>query len=43
MVAAQLNSLTKTTIKGIDISFGLDTYTQGTSAGGQTDKNKPLI
>jgi translocation and assembly module TamB len=38
MVAAQLNSLTKTTIKGIDISFGLDTYTQGASAGAQTTK-----
>jgi hypothetical protein len=38
MVAAQLNSLTKTTIKGIDISFGIDTYTQGTSSGGQQTK-----
>lgn len=38
MVTAQLNSLTKTTIKGIDISFGLDTYTQGTSSGGQQTK-----
>jgi translocation and assembly module TamB len=38
MVAAQLNSLTKTTIKGIDISFGIDTYTQGTSTGGQQTK-----
>jgi hypothetical protein len=38
MVAAQLNSLTKTTIKGIDISFGIDTYTSGTSTGGQQTK-----
>jgi hypothetical protein len=38
MVAAQLNSLTKTTIKGIDISFGIDTYTQGTSTGGEQTK-----
>ena len=38
MVAAQLNSLTKTTIKGIDISFGIDTYTQGTSSGGEQTK-----
>lgn len=38
MVAAQLNSLTKTSIKGIDISFGIDTYTQGTSTGGQQTK-----
>ncbi len=38
MVAAQLNSLTKTTIKGIDISFGLDSYTQGTSTSAQTTK-----
>jgi hypothetical protein len=38
MVTAQLNSLTKTTIKGIDISFGLDTYTQGTASGGQQTK-----
>jgi translocation and assembly module TamB len=38
MVAAQLNSLTKTTIKGIDISFGIDTYTSGTSTGGEQTK-----
>jgi translocation and assembly module TamB len=38
MVAAQLNSLTKTTIKGIDISFGIDTHTSGTSSGGQQTK-----
>ncbi len=38
MVAAQLNSLTKTTIKGIDISFGIDTYTQGTASGGEQTK-----
>ncbi len=35
MVAAQLNSITKTTIKGIDISFGIGTYTRGTVTGAQ--------
>ncbi len=38
MVASQLNALTKTTIKGIDISFGIDTYTQATQSGGQETK-----
>jgi hypothetical protein len=38
MVATQLNQLTKTTIKGVDISFGIDTYTQGTASGGQETK-----
>jgi hypothetical protein len=36
MVASQLNQLTKTTIKGVDISFGIDTYTKSTGSGGQT-------
>jgi hypothetical protein len=35
ILAAQLNQLTRTAIKGVDISFGLDTYTQSGSAGGQ--------
>jgi hypothetical protein len=38
MVASQLNQLTKTTIKGVDISFGINTYTQGTTSGGQQTK-----
>ena len=38
MVASQLNQLTKTTIKGIDISFGLDSYTQATQSGGEETK-----
>jgi hypothetical protein len=38
MVASQLNALTKTTIKGIDISFGIDTYTQATESGGKETK-----
>ena len=37
LVATQLNQLTKTTIKGIDISFGLDSY-QSSQAGGQETK-----
>lgn len=35
LVAAQLNSLTKTTIQGIDISFGVNTYVQATEGGGE--------
>ena len=35
ILASQLNELTKTTIKGIDISFGIDTYTSATSSGGE--------
>jgi hypothetical protein len=35
ILAAQLNQLTQSAIKGVDISFGLDTYTQSGSAGGQ--------
>ncbi len=38
LVASQLNQLTKTTIKGIDISFGLDSYMQSNQAGGQETK-----
>jgi len=38
LVATQLNQLTKTTIKGIDISFGLDSYMQSNQAGGQETK-----
>ena len=38
MVETQLNQLTKTTIKGIDISFGIDSYVQATESGGQETK-----
>ncbi len=38
LVAAQLNSLTKTTISGIDISFGVNTYVQATEGGGEETK-----
>ena len=38
MVASQLNALTKTTIKGVDISFGLDTYTSASQSGGEQTK-----
>lgn len=38
LVASQLNQLTKTTIKGIDISFGLDSYVQATQSGGEQTK-----
>jgi translocation and assembly module TamB len=38
LVATQLNQLTKTTIKGIDISFGLDSYMQSNQTGGQETK-----
>jgi hypothetical protein len=38
IVASQLNALTKTTIKGIDISFGIDSYTQATASGGEETK-----
>jgi hypothetical protein len=37
-VASQLNSLTKTTIKGVDISFGVNTYVQSTEGGGEETK-----
>lgn len=37
-VSSQLNQLTKTTIKGIDISFGIDSYVQATEAGGEETK-----
>jgi|GEM_PF-5928429 len=35
ILASQLNSLTKTTVKGIDISFGIDTYTSASQSGGE--------
>jgi translocation and assembly module TamB len=38
LVASQLNQLTKTTFKGIDISFGIDSYVQTTQSGGQETK-----
>ena len=38
IVATQLNQLTKTTFKGIDISFGIDSYVQATQSGGQETK-----
>jgi len=38
LVASQLNALTKTTIKGIDISFGIDSYVQANASGGQETK-----
>ncbi|MFO7670729.1 MAG: translocation/assembly module TamB domain-containing protein [Bacteroidales bacterium] len=38
LVAAQLNSLTKTTLQGIDISFGVNTYVQATTSGGEETK-----
>jgi len=38
IVASQLNALTKTTIKGIDISFGIDSYVQANATGGQQTK-----
>jgi autotransporter translocation and assembly factor TamB len=38
LVASQLNQLTKTSISGIDISFGIDSYVQATQSGGQETK-----
>jgi hypothetical protein len=38
IVATQLNQLTKTTIKGVDISFGIDSYVKATETGGQETK-----
>jgi translocation and assembly module TamB len=38
LVASQLNQLTKTTIKGVDISFGIDSYVQSSQTGGQETK-----
>ncbi len=35
ILASQLNQLTKSTIKGVDISFGLDTYNTSTQTGGE--------
>lgn len=38
LLAAQLNSLTKTTISGIDISFGVNTYVEATEGGAEETK-----
>ena len=38
LIETQLNQLTKTTIKGVDISFGIDSYVQSTQAGGEETK-----
>jgi hypothetical protein len=35
ILASQLNQLTKTTVKGVDISFGIDTYKSATATGGE--------
>lgn len=35
---SQLNSLSKTTIKGVDLSFGIDSYTQESASGGSEEK-----
>jgi len=36
ILSSQLNQLTKSTIKGVDISFGLDTYDQSSQDGSNT-------
>ena len=36
ILANQLNQLTKSAIKGVDISFGIDTYTQSVQGGGES-------
>jgi hypothetical protein len=38
LVASQLNQLTKTTISGVDISFGIDSYVEATEGGGEQTK-----
>ena len=38
LLASQLNELAKTTIQGVDISFGIDSYTAATESGGQETK-----
>lgn len=38
LLASQLNSLAKTTIQGVDISFGIDSYVQSTDGGGEETK-----
>ncbi len=35
---SQLNSLSKTSFKGVDLSFGIDTYQQETASGGSEEK-----
>jgi len=38
LLASQLNELAKTTIQGVDISFGIDTYTAATETGAEETK-----
>jgi translocation and assembly module TamB len=38
ILESQLNQITKTSIKGIDISFGIDTYVSGSQGGSQQEK-----
>jgi hypothetical protein len=38
LLASQLNELAKSTIQGVDISFGIDTYTAATESGGEETK-----
>ena len=38
LLASQLNELAKTTIQGVDISFGIDTYTAATESGAEETK-----
>ena len=38
LLASQLNELAKTTIQGVDISFGIDTYTQASETGAEETK-----
>lgn len=38
ILSSQMNQLTKSTIKGVDISFGLDTYDQTSQEGGDASK-----
>ncbi len=38
LVASSLNQITKTTIQGVDISFGIDSYVAATEGGGQQTK-----
>ncbi len=43
ILASQLNQLTKSAIKGVDISFGIDTYTQSVQGGGEQHLHQPLL
>jgi len=38
LLATQLNQLAKTTIQGVDISFGIDSYVAATQSGGEETK-----